>query len=61
MSSRNCCFIPTLNPGPGGGLRDYQLECRLEIKTSKRGILSITIAHDTIGMWNFSRCAEVVN
>jgi hypothetical protein len=53
--------VPTINPGPGGGLRDFQLECRLEIATANGVIKSIKIAHDTIGNWNLSRCAEVVN
>jgi hypothetical protein len=53
---------PTINPGPGGGLRDFQVECRLEIRTNGAGVIqSITITRDTIGQWNFSRCTEVIN
>ena len=53
--------FPIINPGPGGGLRDFQVECRLEIRTNGSTIQSIRIVHDTLGQWNISRCAEVVN
>lgn len=54
--------IPMINPGPGGGLRDWQVECQLEIHTNSSGVIqSIRVAKDTIGMWNFSRCNEIVN
>jgi hypothetical protein len=54
--------FPIINPGPGGGLRDFQVECRLAIRVNGAGIIqSVTIKHDTLGQWNFSRCAEVIN
>ena len=60
-----------VRPTYGGGLQgtattypggDLTIGCTLQISADAAGIVrGITVMKDTIGAWNLSRCAEVLN